>query len=209
MKSLMGKVFILLKPYGKKECIGIVLMFLYSVTVFLIPKASQYLIDDVIPSNSYDTLYIGVAIFIMICLLQPIIGYFKDKLFLIISETVTYDIRKVIFKNILYSDFEFFSKVKGGDLISIVMNDCRIASDFISKIFANILKNILMIIMIFIEMLMISYKITLSILAAFFILYLFNLIFGKRLQRLSKRTLMIFLLQHSVEILPIYRKIQS
>lgn len=186
MKFLVSQVLRLIKPYKKKEFCGIILTLFYAVSVYLVPLASQYLIDDVIPTNSKSKLLYGIILFTIICFLQPIIGYFKDKLFVKITESITKDVRDGLFSNIVCSDFDFISSAKGGDLISIIMNDGRGASNFISTIFANLLKNILMIIMIFLGMFFISWEITISVMILFGLYYLVNLLYGKRIQRVSQ-----------------------
>lgn len=186
MRKLIKKVLILIKPYWKQELIGVILTILFTVTVYLIPKASQYLIDDVIPTKSYKILTGGLLLFASICIAQPVISFYKDKIFLSLTEKITFNIRKVLFNKIIHSEFGFLDNAKGGDLISIIMNDGRGASDFISKIFAILLKNGLLIIMILIGMLLLSYQITLVVVSTFIAFYSISLLFGKRLRALSK-----------------------
>ena len=66
------------------------------------------------------------------------------------------------------------------------MNDGRGTSNFISTIFANLLKNILMIIMIFLGMFFISWEITISVMILFSLYYLVNLLYGKKIQQISQ-----------------------
>lgn len=186
MKKICKRVIRLLKPYKGKEIIGIILTFMFAVSVFLVPKASGYLIDDVILCGSKDKLWIGIALFTAICFLQPIFGCMKDIIFTRITENITYDIRQELFNKIVYTDYSFFDSVKSGELISIIMNDGRGVSDFISKIFASLLKNISLVIMIIVGMLTISIKITVVVLCCFTIFYFGSMIASKKLRALSK-----------------------
>ena len=161
--GIIEKIWKMIKEYKVLEFAGVLLTFIYTLSVYLVPLVSEYLIDEVIPSSSKRKMLYGVVIFAVVCCLQPIFGYFKDRLFNVITENVTYDIRKKLFNSFLYSDFNFLNKVKGGDLISIIMNDGRGASDFITNIFSVLLKNIFMILMIVVGMMLISYKITLIV----------------------------------------------
>lgn len=185
MLFLLRKVFKLIKPYLKREIIGIFLTILFSISVFLMPKISQYLIDEIIPANSKSKLFYGLIFFTTICFMQPIVGFLKDTLFVRITESITNDLRNGLFKKIIHSNFHFFNNAKGGDLISIIINDGRGASDFISKIFAILLKNFLMVLMIFIGMFIISYEITLFVIGLIIVYFVINVFFGKKLQQAS------------------------
>lgn len=185
MRQLFQRIKLLLRPYIWYEVLGVLLTIAYSVAVFLTPKVSEYLIDEVIPSKSYEKLLMGILMFAAICILQPLFGYFKDRIFVYITEKITYDIRNRLYTRMIHANFAFFSKVKGGDLISIIMNDGRGASDFISKIFATLLKNGLLIIMILIGMFTISWRITIVVLLIFLSLFSMNRKYGKKLQKLS------------------------
>ncbi|MCI9412044.1 MAG: ABC transporter ATP-binding protein [Eubacterium sp.] len=184
--GIIEKIWKMIKEYKVLEFAGVLLTFIYTLSVYLVPLVSEYLIDEVIPSSSKRKMLYGVVIFAVVCCLQPIFGYFKDRLFNVITENVTYDIRKKLFNSFLYSDFNFLNKVKGGDLISIIMNDGRGASDFITNIFSVLLKNIFMILMIVVGMMLISYKITLIVICLFVILLLLNYMFGNKIQKASE-----------------------
>lgn len=175
----------LMKPYWKYEILGFFLTILFTITVYLIPKASKILIDDVIPTNSTKVLSQGLILFTSICLAQPIVSYLKDRIFLLLTEKITYSIREKLFHNIIYSQFEFLDGAKGGNLISIITNDGRGASDFISRVYAILLKNALLVILIIIGMIVTSFEITLVVLLTFTVFYLISLLFGKRLRKLS------------------------
>ena len=186
MKLLCLKTKELLKPYVKYEIIGIILTFLYSIFTTLMPKISEYLIDEVIPAKSYKKLLIGIVLFISICVLQPLIGWIKDKVFVNITENITFDIRKRLYEKIIYARFEFFDNVKNGELISIIMNDGRAISDFISNIFAVLLKNSLMIIVIVVGMVSISWEISIIVIVLFLAFIIMNYKFKNVIQKLSE-----------------------
>lgn len=186
MSYLVKKVAALLRPYLRQEILGVFLTVLYSFSVFLVPLASQYLIDEVIPAKSMEKLACGLLAFSLVCVAQPLIGYGKDRVFVKITENITRDIRNSLFERIVYADFHFLNQAKGGDLISIIMNDGRSASDFISTVFATLLQNTLMIVMIIVGMFMISWDITLTVFFLFLVYYLFNVTYGKKIQQVSE-----------------------
>lgn len=186
MKDLLKNTNKILKPYIKYEILGVIFTLLYSFSSFLTPRVSAYLIDEVIPSSSYYKLSVGILIFAGVCILQPVFGFLKDRLFVLIKENITYDIRLNLFSSIIYAPFKFFDKIKGGKLISIVMNDGRGISNFISTIFSVLLKDGLMLVMIIIGMFLISSKITITVLIIFAIIFFINIKLSIRLRKVSK-----------------------
>lgn len=185
MRLLIDKVKKLMMVYVKKEIVGVLLTILYSVLTFMTPKVSAYLVDEVIPAKSMEKLAIGVGMFVIICLLQPLIGCMKDYVFIYITENITYDIRNRLYTKIINADFKFIDQTKSGDLISIIMGDGRAVSEFISNLFAILLKDGLMIFMIIIGMLSIDWKTSLIVFFVFVFSMSIQIFFKNRIRKIS------------------------
>lgn len=185
MNILRNKIKIILKQYIKKEIIGVVFTIVYSMFTFVTPIVSSYLVDEVIPTKSLKKLFVGVGMFVIICVLQPIIGCIKDYIFIDITENITFDIRKKLYKKIVHADFEFLDQAKSGDLVSIIMGDGRAISEFISNLFAILLKNALTILMIVIGMISIDWKTSLIVFLAFTFMIILQSIFNSKIRRIS------------------------
>jgi ATP-binding cassette subfamily B protein len=185
----------------KQQALGLFLTLLFSLAVFSMPLVSSWLIDNVANPQvndmasagadnessvpAFDLVFLAMAFFAVVALTQPAIGVIRDILFMRISEKVTKSMRETMFSKMLYSNFHFLNKLKGGNLISIITNDGRSASDFISVIFINIVTNIVMIAFIFVGMLMQAFALTLLVVGVFAVYFVFNLFFTKRLQKMS------------------------
>jgi len=176
----------ILKPYYKWELIGIIITLMYASFSYLTPMISRYLVDEVMPAKSYEKLTIGIILFVVVCLLQPLTAWIKDRIFLYITENVTYDTRKKLFDNIISSKYSNFEKIKGGEFVSIVTNDGRMISNFVSNIFAIFINNGLTITMILIGMFLISWKISLIVIVLFGIFMLINKKYQGKIRFLSK-----------------------
>lgn len=187
MKIFLNRILNLIRPYFLLEITGFVLTVLYTLAIFASPIVSQYLVDEVIMTKSMHKLYYGIILFTIVCVLQPVFGYFKDIIFLKISESITLDIRIKLFKRILFAPLSFFDKVKKGELISRVVSDGRAASDFITNFFIIIIKNLLLIVLIIVGMLNISTLITGIILVIFFVFMAVNWKISKNFTDLSQR----------------------
>ncbi|HEY9062819.1 MAG TPA: ABC transporter ATP-binding protein [Pseudobacteroides sp.] len=64
---------------------------------------------------------------------QPFIEYFKNLVFINITERITLSIREKLFEKIIHAPLKFFDSVKKGEIISRVLNDGGALSSFLSK----------------------------------------------------------------------------
>ena len=69
--GIIEKIWKMIKEYKILEFIGVLLTFIYTLSVYLVPLVSEYLIDEVIPSSSKQKMLYGVVIFAVVCCLQP------------------------------------------------------------------------------------------------------------------------------------------
>lgn len=190
MKTLLKRIIGLTKPHLFFQIAGFLLTLIYTMAIFASPLVSQYLVDEVIPTESMHKLYYGIILFTLVCVLQPVFGYFKDIIFLHISESITLEIRKTMFEKVIYAPMSFFEQVKKGEIISRIISDGRAASDFITNFFVLVIKNLLLIVLVIGGMFYISPSITLIILLMFTGFLLLNWGIGKRFVNLSQRSQM-------------------
>jgi ABC-type multidrug transport system fused ATPase/permease subunit len=185
MKALIKDVWLMIKPFLKLEIIALLFTILYAFTVIASPIVSRYLIDEVILSDSVNLLFTGIIVFFAVCCLQPVVGYVKDILFLYIVERITYGVRKKIYKSVVGTKFSFFDKTTKGDILARVLNDSRMASQFISDFFVNIFKNYLLILLIITGMALMSLELTAVILLLFVVFFIVNYKISKKFKGLS------------------------
>jgi len=185
MKRFITFLFNYIKKYHALEIAGLFFTLLYTVAVFLAPYASQYLIDKVLIAQSYRKLYIGIFIFFLVCIAQPITGFIKNQIFLNISESISLETRKKLFSKIIKSPLTFFDETKKGSIVSRIVNDGRQLSDFVTNIFVVIVKNVLLIALILIGMFIMSPIVTLIVIIFFASYFGINLIVSKKFEKLS------------------------
>ncbi|MEO3947850.1 ABC transporter ATP-binding protein [Gorillibacterium sp. CAU 1737] len=185
MKQLIKRMIQMMKAYAWWEGIGFLLTVLYALSAFGSPIVSKFLIDEVIPTDSTHKLYWGLGLFFVVCVSQPIVGYFKDRIFLTITERVTYDIREKMFSKVLRAPMSFFDRTHKGDIVSRLLNDGRSSSQFITNFFVVFIKNILMIITIVVGMLYLSASLTMIVAGLFVVFFGVNWIISKRFNKLA------------------------
>lgn len=187
MRSVIKKIKKMLRPYISLELAGILFTFLSALGSFLTPLASEYLIDEVLIADQYKKLLYGILIFVVVCMIQPVSGVIRDLFFIKVTENVTSNIRRNIFARLLKTSFTFFGKLKSGDIISIIMNDGRGASNFISNVFSIALRDIILVILIVTGMSLKSWKITFLVFGIFVVYFVINYNFSKFNRKLSKQ----------------------
>lgn len=135
------------------------------MSLFLSPMASKYIIDNLVDIKRIDKLYFSILLFFVSCLIQPILSFFKNIIFLGISESITYSLRGNIFEFILKAEMNFFSQIKQGEIVSRIINDCEMFSGFITNFFVDYVKNILSIMIALLGMFFLSSKLTIVVVA--------------------------------------------
>lgn len=187
MKCLLRRIIPLIKPYLFFEILGAILTILYTFAIFATPLVSKYLIDEVIPAKSIYKLYLGLGIFLIVCIAQPIVGYLKDLLFLHITEIITLKIRKKLFLKLIYAPLKFFDDTHKGEIISRIINDSRGASEFITNFFVIFVKNVFLIIVVIGGMLYLSPMITGIVIILFLLFFIVNWILSRRFSILQAK----------------------
>ncbi len=187
MKKMANEFWKVAFQYKRREFVGLLCTILYSGSIFMSTLVSKYLIDEVITSQSLNKMFIGIIVFMFGCMGQPIFGYFKNKIFMKISEDIVMDYRIKMFEKILYTPIQFFENNKNGEIVSRICNDGITISDFLTNFFVVFIKNIILIIMIFIGMLLMSPILTCIVVVLFTGYAFINYKMSKEFSTLSKK----------------------
>ncbi len=159
----LKKFYMLSKKFWFTQVIGFILTIFYAIAYFASPYISKYMIDSVLPSKSYEMLLQGILIFLGVCILQPIVGYFKNTLFIRLSEKISHNLRTEIFESLMKTEYESLHDTQKGILISRILHDTENVGGFITSFFVSTLKNILIIVFIISAMLYLSLSITIVV----------------------------------------------
>ena len=186
MKNFLKDLWKIAKVYKWYEFMGLIFTILYTIAVYIAPRLSRYLIDDVIPSNSIQKLKVGILVFLIGCLCQPIFSYLKDRIFMNVSENMTILFREKMFNKIINAPMDFFDNSNNGAIVSRISNDGRSISVFITNFFIVFLKNIILIAMILIQMMIYSKEITLIVVFLYLTFFFFNWKISKKFSPMSK-----------------------
>lgn len=175
-----------LKQEKKHFIIAFFITVLHSLFIIVCPLVTMFLLDEVIVSRDIHMLHFGLALFIVVFVLDPIIGVFKESYLIWLGEKITSNNKKMIFSKVLHSKYQNYEKLKNGDVLSVITNDAKEVGRFSANFFPTILKDILVIIGIIGCMMYISPLIAIFVLIIFFLTYYVNTLFGKYISAKSK-----------------------
>lgn len=175
----------LVRPYFKKQVIGFILVMASSIMALVSPMVSQYLIDHVLGSKSYEKLYYGLGIFIGCAVLEVILGILNQMFFMIFAEKLNVEIKTKMVRKVLNATCKFHNSTTSGEIMNRVIGDSSYALGLITDFFIGVFRNILWAVAILVILFFISPVLTIVII--FFslsVLLIFKLI-SKRIEELS------------------------
>nr|WP_307509175.1 ABC transporter ATP-binding protein [Paeniclostridium ghonii] len=174
------------KIYKWYEFKGLVYTVLYTIAVFKVPLIFKDIVDNVIPSDSLKNLTIGMLMFFVVCMSQPIFGYLKNRIFMNVSENMTILFREKMFNKIINAPMDFFDNSNNGAIVSRISNDGKSISEFIANFFIIILKNIILIALVIIQMLFLCKEVTLIVIFLYGVYFFFNWKVSKKFSPMSR-----------------------
>ncbi|RIW32330.1 ABC transporter ATP-binding protein [Bacillus salacetis] len=126
------------KPY-KLQIIGTLLIGIIKFAIpLLIPILIQYVIDDIVGSNTLSggektekLLWImGVMIFIFV-IVRPPVEYYRQYFAQWTGSKILYDLRDKLFSHTQKLSFKYYSNTRAGEVISRVINDVEQTKNFV------------------------------------------------------------------------------
>ena len=110
-------------PRRKVVSFGLVLIIFRSISGLVLPYASKFLIDDVIPSKNIDALIFLLIIVCSALLFQSISSFSLTRILSVEAQRLISVLRAKVQKKLLTLPLSFFDNNKSGALVSRVMTD--------------------------------------------------------------------------------------
>ena len=102
---------------------GLVLILLRSAASLVLPKATQYLIDDVVVNKDMEMLKMVILVTIAAIITQAITSFALTRILSVQAQKLIAELRVQVQKKILSLPLNFFDSTKSGALVSRIMND--------------------------------------------------------------------------------------
>jgi ABC-type multidrug transport system fused ATPase/permease subunit len=188
LRQLAG-IFRFMLPYKGLFITGLVSLVLSSVTLMAFPRLSGELLDIASGKPKYFTSINQAALALLaILFVQGIFSFIRVYTFSIVTERGMADVRKSIYKKIIWMPMTFFDNKRVGELMSRMVSDTETLQGAFSFTLAELLRQIITLITGTIIIFYLAPTLTGFMLLTFPVIVLSALIFGKFIRKLSKKT---------------------
>lgn len=154
---------------------------------FIIPRLTQFTIDDIIPNKQYHSLvWVGVGV-LGTALLLGLFNFLSSLLMASVGQRAVYDIRNDMYKHIQKLDVSFFDRNRTGDLMSRLTSDVNMLQQMVSSGMMSIVTDWFTFIVVASYMFWINWQLTLVVLITFPIMIGMTQFFGKRMRATFKK----------------------
>jgi ABC-type multidrug transport system fused ATPase/permease subunit len=194
-------VFRFLIPYRSSFFLGLLLLFLSSLTTLVVPRlmgqlAGIGLADEGSTStwelagmtwDLMDLRTVALMLFVVFAL-QGVISFCKVYVFSFVSESMIRDLRIELFEHLIRLPMAFFDEERVGDLNSRISADIATIQETFTTTLGEFIRQIIVILLGLTFLLYISPDLTLVMLATFPVMVIVAVFFGRFIKNLSKRT---------------------
>ena len=179
------RLFNYIKPYKFKFGIGLIFLFLTAGTALAFPWLMRNMIDASSESSAADIDQVALWLLLLFAA-QALFSFFRIYLFAQVTEFSLRQIRQDIYKHLIQLPMEFFTQNRVGDLNSRLSADLSQIQDTLTTTIAEFIRQLILIVggLIFISIL--SFQLTLFMLALIPGLIVAAIFFGRYIRKLSK-----------------------
>ena len=164
-KITMAKVFkTIIWPRRKQLLIGLLLIVVSRLAGLVLPGASKYLVDDVIPSNDFILLKWLIIAVVLAVVVQSVTSFALTQILSVEAQNLISKLRAQVQAHIIRLPIRFFDSAKTGELVSRVMTDVEGVRNLVGTGLAQMVGGILTSIICLVLLIMISPLLTLYVL---------------------------------------------
>lgn len=179
-----------IRPYRITFIIGMIFLFVSSVTLLAFPALLGAMIDAAQGKQTYDWLPISISTIALICfgvlLFQSISSFFRIRLFVEVAEKSIADIRKDTYFRLITLPMDFFANRRVGELNSRISADLTQIQETMTITLAEMIRQIILLAGGVAFLFIVSVKLTLLNLAILPVLIVTAVVFGRFIRKLSR-----------------------
>ena len=179
-----------LKPYRGKFIVGLIFLFLSSLTGLAFPSLLGAMIDAAQGKQKFDFIpgsinYIGIVSFVLL-FAQSFVSFFRIKLFVEVAEKSLADIRRDTYFKLITLPMNFFANRRVGELNSRISSDLSQIQDTLTTTLAELVRQVVLLVGGITLLIIVSPKLTLFNLAILPVLVVSAIFFGKYIRKISR-----------------------
>jgi ATP-binding cassette subfamily B protein len=168
--QLLRRLFSYARPYRKTLVFAVVMTVVLALVTPLRPWLIQQSVDKYIGTRDFNGLIIISAIQLGVLFLENGLRFWFLYRINWLGQTVVNDLRKSVFRKVLFQDVAYFDKTPIGTLTTRTINDIETVNDVFSEGIISIVADVLTIVAVIAVMLWTDWKLTLVCLIPFPIL---------------------------------------
>ena len=180
------KIFRFTLPYKGAFLAGMIFLALSSATTLSFPKLIGEIVAVIEGKSAYSLNQVIVFLF-GILIFQAIFSFFRIYFFTQVSERAMADVRRTLYSKIVTLPIPFFEQRRVGELMSRITSDVSQLQDVLSTTIAEFFRQITTLVVGIAIISVISWKLTLFMLATFPVLVIAAFVFGRYIRKLSKK----------------------
>lgn len=175
-KVSIGQVFkTIIWPHRKIVSIGLVLIVISRLASLVLPGATKYLMDDVIPNNDLELLKLLLGAVALAILLQAATSFLLTRILSVEAQRLIATLRSSVQKKILQLPIRFFDNTKSGALVSRIMTDVEGVRNLVGTGLVQLIGGLLTAVISLFILISISPKMTLFVLVPVIVFALISL----------------------------------
>ncbi|WP_026969859.1 ABC transporter ATP-binding protein [Algoriphagus terrigena] len=151
-------------PRRKHLFLGLFLIVISRLASLVLPGASKYLVDDVIPSNDLNMLKWLILAVVASIVVQSVTSYSLTQILSVEAQNLIAKLRSQVQRHIIKLPIRYFDNAKTGELVSRIMTDVEGVRNLVGTGFAQMVGGILTAIISLVLLISISPMMTLYVL---------------------------------------------
>ncbi|MDQ3191459.1 MAG: ABC transporter transmembrane domain-containing protein [Bacteroidota bacterium] len=178
------RIFSFLKPHQGKFFLGLLFLFLTSLTALAFPLLMGRLIDA--SGQTFENINKYGLILLAIFIAQSVFSFFRVVLFVNVTENMLAALRQTIYSHLITLPMSFFGQRRVGELNSRLSSDITQLQDTFTTTIAELLRQLLLIIGGIAFLAYTSGQLTLIMLSIVPVLAILAVVFGRYIRKISR-----------------------
>jgi ABC-type multidrug transport system fused ATPase/permease subunit len=126
-------------PRRRQLLIGLVLIIISRIASLVLPGATKFLIDEVIPSNDLQQLKGLIFVVVLAIVIQAVTSYALTQILSVEAQHLISQLRSKVQQHIIKLPIRFFDNSKTGELVSRIMTDVEGVRNLVGTGFAQMI----------------------------------------------------------------------
>lgn len=177
-------------PHKWAFTVGLIALILSSATLLSFPYFAGKLLDLASgkPIPFFSSINEVAFVLITILVIQSLFSFLRVYTFSIVSEKTLADIRKMVYKKMIWLPMTFFDSRRVGELLSRISTDAGTLQEMFTTTLAEFFRQLLTLILGTVIIFYLAPQLTVFMLLTFPVLIVLALLFGKFIRKLSRHT---------------------